>query len=62
VPKEENKELIILNYCKRHRMKIIYIDLDGVLADFEKGKREHPLGNITLTLEDLINYLVFMKI
>ena len=28
-------------------MKIIYIDLDGVIADFEKGKKEHPLGNIT---------------
>ena len=28
-------------------MKIIYIDLDGVVADFDKGKKEHPLGNIT---------------
>ena len=28
-------------------MKIIYIDLDGVVADFDKGKNEHPLGNIT---------------
>ena len=28
-------------------MKIIYIDLDGVVADFEKGRSEHPLGNIT---------------
>ena len=28
-------------------MKIIYIDLDGVIADFEKDKKEHPLGNIT---------------
>lgn len=28
-------------------MKIIYIDLDGVIADFDKGKKEHPLGNIT---------------
>ena len=28
-------------------MKIIYIDLDGVIADFDKGKTEHPLGNIT---------------
>jgi len=26
---------------------IIYIDLDGVLADFEKGRNEHPLGKIT---------------
>jgi hypothetical protein len=24
-------------------MKIIYIDLDGVVADFEKGKKEYPL-------------------
>jgi 5'(3')-deoxyribonucleotidase len=28
-------------------MKIIYVDLDGVVADFEKGKKEHPLGNVT---------------
>ena len=28
-------------------MKIIYIDLDGVVADFEKGRKSHPLGNIT---------------
>lgn len=28
-------------------MKIIYIDLDGVLADFDKARREHPLSNIT---------------
>ena len=28
-------------------MKIIYIDLDGVIADFEKGRLKHPLGNIT---------------
>ena len=28
-------------------MKIIYIDLDGVVADFDKGKKEHPLGNVT---------------
>ncbi|WP_296636213.1 hypothetical protein [Polaribacter sp.] len=27
--------------------KIIYIDLDGVIADFEKGKKNHPLGGIT---------------
>lgn len=26
-------------------MKIIYIDLDGVVADFDKGRKEHPLGN-----------------
>ena len=28
-------------------MKIIYIDIDGVVADFDKGKKKHPLGNIT---------------
>ena len=28
-------------------MKTIYIDLDGVVADFDKGKREHPLGGVT---------------
>ena len=28
-------------------MKIIYIDLDGVVADFDKGKKEHPFGNVT---------------
>ena len=28
-------------------MKVIYIDLDGVVADFNKGKKEHPLGNVT---------------
>ena len=28
-------------------MKIIYIDLDGVVADFEKGRKNHPLSNIT---------------
>ena len=28
-------------------MKIIYIDLDGVIADFDKGKSEHPLGNVS---------------
>ena len=27
--------------------KIIYIDLDGVIADFDKGKENHPLGNVT---------------
>ncbi len=27
-------------------MKIIYVDLDGVVADFDKGKSEHPLGNV----------------
>ena len=25
-------------------MRIIYIDLDGVVADFDKGKKDHPLG------------------
>ena len=28
-------------------MKIIYVDLDGVVADFDKGKSEHPLGGVT---------------
>ena len=28
-------------------MKIIYIDLDGVVADFEKGRITHPLSTIT---------------
>lgn len=28
-------------------MKIIYIDLDGVLADFEKGRINHPLSKQT---------------
>ena len=28
-------------------MKVLYIDLDGVLADFEKGKGEHPLGKVS---------------
>jgi len=28
-------------------MKIIYIDLDGVVADFEKGRKNHPLSTIT---------------
>jgi len=28
-------------------MKIVYIDLDGVIADFDKGKSEHPLGKIS---------------
>jgi 5'-nucleotidase len=28
-------------------MKIIYIDLDGVVADFDKARSEHPLSNIT---------------
>jgi 5'(3')-deoxyribonucleotidase len=28
-------------------MKLIYIDLDGVVADFEKGRSEHPLSTIT---------------
>lgn len=28
-------------------MEIVYIDLDGVVADFDKGREEHPLGNVT---------------
>jgi len=28
-------------------LKNIYVDLDGVVADFDKGKKEHPLGNVT---------------
>ena len=31
----------------KNDMKIIYIDLDGVVADFEKGRSEHPLSTIT---------------
>lgn len=29
------------------KMKILYVDLDGVVADFDKGKKEHPLGSVT---------------
>ena len=32
----------------KNDMKIIYIDLDGVIADFEKGRREHPLSDVTV--------------
>ena len=28
-------------------MKIIYVDLDGVVADFDKGRYEHPLSGVT---------------
>lgn len=28
-------------------MKIIYVDLDGVVADFDRGKMEHPLGSVS---------------
>ena len=28
-------------------MKKIYIDLDGVIADFEKGREEHPMGKVS---------------
>ena len=28
-------------------VKIIYIDLDGVIADFEKGKDKHPMSGQT---------------
>ena len=31
----------------KNDIKIIYIDLDGVVADFEKGRSEHPLSTIT---------------
>ncbi len=29
------------------RKKILYIDLDGVVADFEKGRNNHPLSTVT---------------
>ena len=28
-------------------MEIVYVDLDGVIADFDKGRTEHPLGNVS---------------
>ena len=28
-------------------MKRVYIDLDGVIADFEKGREEHALGKVS---------------
>ena len=28
-------------------VKVIYIDLDGVIADFERGKESHPLSGQT---------------
>lgn len=28
-------------------MKIIYIDMDGVITDFEEGRKKHPLGTIS---------------
>ena len=28
-------------------MKRVYIDLDGVVAEFEKGREEHPLGKVS---------------
>ena len=42
-------------------MKIIYIDLDGVVADFDKGKKEHPLGGVTPYIGKPINCLEFTK-
>lgn len=29
------------------KIKVIHIDTDGVVADFDKGKRDHPLGSVT---------------
>jgi hypothetical protein len=49
--KEKRKNSLFLIIGKTtllyNKMKIIYVDLDGVVADFEKGKKEHPLGNVT---------------
>ena len=35
-------------------MKIIYVDLDGVVADFEKGRKNHPLSTITPYIEKIL--------
>ncbi|MDC1375443.1 hypothetical protein N8294_09750 [Polaribacter sp.] len=43
-------------------MKIIYVDIDGVVADFEKGRRNHPLSTITPYIVGLTNYQEFMSI
>lgn len=29
------------------KIKVIYIDTDGAVSDFDKGKRDHPLGSVT---------------
>lgn len=29
------------------KMKIVYVDMDGVVADFDRGKMEHPLGSVS---------------
>ena len=39
-------------------MEIVYVDLDGVIADFDKGRTEHPSEMFLHILADQINFLV----
>lgn len=32
---------------KNKGLKRVFIDLDGVVADFDKGRNDHPLGGVT---------------